>query len=251
MSNVYIGTSGWSYKSWDKEFYPKEVPKSRQLEYYVTQFPTVEINNTFYRLPTLNAVRGWRDKAPPGFVYAVKGSRFITHMKKLKKLDGAVEKYFERIKALKKRTGVVLWQLPPFLKKDADRLEQFLKDLPKGYRYAVEFRHPSWLEEQIFSILRKCRAAHASVSSKGMLMNLTVTTDFLYIRFHGLEGGSAHDYTRAELEPWAAHIREHSKEGKRVYAYFNNDVNVRAPENAKMLMEMVGSAAVESIAEAA
>jgi uncharacterized protein YecE (DUF72 family) len=251
MSNVYIGTSGWSYKSWDKAFYPKNIPKARQFEYYVTQFPTVEINNTFYRLPTLNAVRGWRDKAPPGFVYAVKGSRFITHMKKLTKLDGAVNKYFDRIKALKKRIGVVLWQLPPFLKKDAARLEKFLKILPNGYRYAIEFRHPTWLDEEIFSILREHRAAHASVSSRGMPMDLTVTTDFLYIRFHGLEGGAAHDYARAELEPWAAHIREHATDGKKVFAYFNNDINVRAPENAKMLMEMVGSAAVESMAEAA
>jgi uncharacterized protein YecE (DUF72 family) len=172
-------------------------------------------------------------------------------MKKLTNLDGAVKKYFERIKALKKRTGVVLWQLPPFLKSDGARLDRFLKILPNGYRYAVEFRHSSWLDEEIFSILRQHRAAHASVSSKGMPLELTVTTDFLYIRFHGLEGGSAHDYTRAELEPWAAHIREHAKEGKTVYAYFNNDVNVRAPENAKLLMEMVGSAAVESMAEAA
>lgn len=251
MGNVYIGTSGWSYKSWDKAFYPKEVPKSRQFEYYATQFPTVEINNTFYRLPTLNAVCGWRDKAPPGFVYAVKGSRFITHMKKLTNLDGAVAKYFERIKPLKKRAGVVLWQLPPFLGKDRERLERFLKILPKGYRYAVEFRHPSWMEEGIFSILRKYRAAHASVSSKGMPMDLTVTADLVYIRFHGLEGGAAHDYSRKELERWAEHIRKHSEEGKTVYAYFNNDINVRAPENAKMLMEMVGSAAIESMAKAA
>jgi uncharacterized protein YecE (DUF72 family) len=251
MGNVYIGTSGWSYKSWDKEFYPKEIAKSEQFEFYATQFPTVEINNTFYRLPTLKAVRGWRDKAPPGFVYAVKGSRFITHMKKLTKLDGAVRKYFDRIKALKKRTGVVLWQLPPILKKDAKRLGNFLKILPKGYRYAVEFRDASWLDEEIFAILRKYHAAHVSVSSNGMPMDLTVTTDFLYIRFHGLEGGAAHDYTASELEPWAEHIRKHSKEGKTVYAYFNNDINVRAPENAKMLMEMVGNAAVESMAEAA
>src|ERR1051326_4422921 len=251
MGNVYIGTSGWSYKSWDKAFYPKEIPKSRQFEYYATQFPTVEINNTFYRLPTTKAVEGWRDKAPPGFVYAVKGSRFITHMKKLTKLDGAVDKYFERIEALKKSTGVVLWQLPPFLRKDPARLENFLKILPKDYRYAVEFRHPSWLDDETFSILRKHRAGHASVSSKGMPINFTATSDLVYIRFHGLEGGAAHDYTRKELEPWAEHIRKHSREGKIVYAYFNNDINVRAPENAKMLMEMVGSAAHESVAEAA
>jgi uncharacterized protein YecE (DUF72 family) len=251
MGGVYIGTSGWSYKSWDKAFYPKDVPKSRQFEFCAAQFPTVEINNTFYRLPTLNAVRGWRDKAPPGFVYAVKGSRFITHMKKLTNFDGAVKKYFDQIKDLKQRTGVILWQLPPFLGKDAARLERFLKILPKGYRYAVEFRHPSWLDEEIFTLLRKYHAAHVSLSSNNMPMDMTVTTDFLYIRFHGLEGGAAHDYTRAELEPWANHIRKHSKEGKTVYAYFNNDINVRAPENAKILMQIVGPAAVESMAQAA
>lgn len=251
MGNVYIGTSGWSYKSWDKAFYPREIPKGRQFEFYVTQFPTVEINNTFYRLPTLDAVRGWRDKAPPGFVYAVKGSRFITHMKKITNLDGALKKYFERIQPLQKRTGAVLWQLPPFLKKDSARLENFLKILPKNYRHAVEFRHASWLDEEIFSVLSKYRAAHVSLSSKGMPMNLTVTTDFIYIRFHGLEGGAAHDYTRSELEPWAAYIRECTKNGNAVYAYFNNDINVRAPENAKMLMLLVGPAAVESMAEAA
>jgi uncharacterized protein YecE (DUF72 family) len=251
VGNVYIGTSGWSYKSWDKAFYPPEIPKARQFEFYVKQFPTVEINNTFYRLPTPNAVRGWRDKAPPGFVYAVKGSRFITHMKKLTNLDGALEKYLERIRPSQKRIGAVLWQLPPFLKKDGERLEKFLRILPKSYRHAVEFRHPSWLDEEIFSTLRKYRAAHVSLSSKGMPMNLTVTADFIYIRFHGLEGGAAHDYTCAQLKPWADYIRKHSKEGKTVYAYFNNDINVRAPDNAKMLMEMVGPAAVESMAEAA
>jgi uncharacterized protein YecE (DUF72 family) len=251
MGNVYIGTSGWSYKSWDKEFYPKEIPKSEQFEFYATQFPTVEINSTFYRLPTLKSVRGWRDKAPPGFVYAVKGSRFITHMKKITNLDGALDKYFERIQPLQKRTGAVLWQLPPFLKKDAERLEKFLRMLPKSYRYGVEFRHPSWLDEEIFSILGKYDAAHVSLSSKGMPMNLTVTTDFIYIRFHGLEGGAAHDYTRVELEPWADFVREQSKVAKSVYAYFNNDINVRAPDNARMLMGMVGPAAVESMAEAA
>src|SRR5215217_8143729 len=108
MKRVYIGTSGWSYKSWDKAFYSETVPKQRQFEFYATQFPTVEINATFYRLPTLKMVRNWRDLAPDGFVFAVKGSRFITHMKKLANLDGAVRKYFSRIKPLQERVGVVL-----------------------------------------------------------------------------------------------------------------------------------------------
>src|SRR6266850_3909920 len=123
---AFIGTSGWSYKGWDKAFYPQKIPKSEQFEFYAAQFPTVEINNTFYRLPTLSMTRGWARRAPPGFVYAVKGSRFITHMKKIANLDGALKKFFDRINPLQKRTGAVLWQLPPFLKKDQRRLESFL-----------------------------------------------------------------------------------------------------------------------------
>jgi uncharacterized protein YecE (DUF72 family) len=239
MGNVNIGTSGWSYKSWDKEFYPSDLPKNRQFEFYATQFPTVEINATFYRLPTLKMVRGWRDKAPEGFVFAVKGSRFITHMKRLANLNGALQKYFNRIHSLEERTGVVLWQLPPNFKIDLERLEKFLRRLPKTYRHAVEFRHPSWMEKGVFDMLGRHRAAHVSVSSLRMPVNLTVTCDVVYIRFHGLSDGAAHDYTRQELKPWARHISEQVAAGNTVYAYFNNDANVRAPKNAKMLIEMV------------
>ena len=238
--HVYIGTSGWSYKGWEKTFYPAEVPVARHFDFYVTQFPTVEINLTFYRLPTLKMVDGWRKKAPQGFVFAIKGSRYITHMKKLTNLDGALTKYFNRVKALKTKIGVVLWQLPPFLKLDLKRLEMFLRRLPKTYCHAVEFRHPSWITQDTFSLLSKYDAAHVSLSSLAMPMDLTVTSDIVYIRFHGLEGGATHDYTRPELEPWAKHIRNQADSGKRVFAYFNNDANVRAPGNAKLLMEMVG-----------
>jgi uncharacterized protein YecE (DUF72 family) len=237
---VYIGTSGYSYKSWDKRFYPKDVPKRLQLEFYATQFPTVEINATFYRLPSENMVRGWRDRVPRDFIYAVKGSRFITHMKKLANLDGALDKFFDRIEPMKPRIGIILWQLPGILKKDSLRLDGFLSQLPGIYRHAVEFRHPSWYVDEIFDILQKHDAAHVALSSLGMPMNLSVTSDVVYIRFHGLEGGAAHDYTRKELEPWADFAQEQAAEGRTLYIYFNNDINVRAPENAKMLMEMVG-----------
>lgn len=251
QGRVYIGTSGWSYKGWDKTFYPKEIPKSAQFDFYATQFPTVEINNTFYRLPTLPMTSNWAAKAPPGFVYAVKGSRFITHMKKIANIDGALGKFFDRLGPMQQRTGAILWQLPPFLKKDAARLESFLSLLPLDYRYAVEFRHDSWIDDKIFAILERCHTAHASVSSLGMPMDLTVTSELVYIRFHGLKGGAAHDYTRAELKPWSAHIQRQARLGRTVLAYFNNDLNVRAPANAKMLMEMVGSPVAQPLAEAA
>jgi uncharacterized protein YecE (DUF72 family) len=248
---IYIGTSGWSYKGWNDTFYPSEIPKNRQFEFYATQFPTVEINATFYRLPSLNMVRGWRDKAPKGFVFAVKGSRFITHMKKLANLDGAVDKFFDRIKPMAKRIGVILWQLPPNLKSDLPRLDSFIRLLPKRYHYAVEFRHPSWLENETFRLLKKHSVAHVSLSSLGMPMNLTVTSEIVYIRFHGLEKGAAHDYTLDELRPWATHIRKQATSGKTVYAFFNNDLNVRAPGNARMLREMTGGKTLNALAEAA
>jgi uncharacterized protein YecE (DUF72 family) len=246
MNRVYIGTSGWVYKEWQKHFYPKDVPAKRQFEFYVTQFPTVEINATFYRLPTLKMVRGWRDKAPEGFVFAVKGSRFITHILKISAASKGLRKYFSRLKPLEKRVGPVLWQLPPFMKKSPERLEMFLKILAKNYCHAMEFRNLSWYEnDEAFEVLRKYKIAHVNLSSLKMPMNLTVTADSVYIRFHGLEGGAYHDYTRPELKPWARFIRKQARAGRNVYAYFNNDLNVHAPENAKRLMELVGKAAVK------
>jgi uncharacterized protein YecE (DUF72 family) len=251
MGPTYVGTSGWSYKSWNKSFYPARLPVARQFEFYTTQFSTVEINLTFYRLPTPGMVEGWRKKAPPGFVYAVKGSRFITHMKKLTKLEGAVDRYFERIEPLRKRIGVVLWQLPPILRKDLPRLRAFLKGLPRGYRHAVEFRHPSWLEPEVMTLLRRQRTAFVWTSSLAMPPDMTVTTDFVYLRFHGLEGGAAHDYTAEEMRPWAREIRRQAESSRAAYVYFNNDANVRAPGNARVFMEMTGARRVEEMAEAA
>jgi uncharacterized protein YecE (DUF72 family) len=242
MHPVYIGTSGWSYKSWGNAFYPEDVPASRQLEFYQTQFPTVEINATFYRLATLAMTRRWHDVAPEGFLYAVKGSRFITHSKRLTEPKEALQNFFERIEPIGDRTGPILWQLGPNFRKDCERLDDFLHQVPKKYRHAVEFRHPSWYEDDVYQLLKKHRAAFVSVSSGRMPMNLTVTADFIYIRFHGLEGGAAHNYTTAELAPWADHICAHPD--KTVFAYFNNDVNVRAPENAHELMRMVGERAL-------
>jgi uncharacterized protein YecE (DUF72 family) len=247
-ANAYIGTSGYSYKSWDKSFYG-DTPKKRQLEYYATQFPTVEINATFYRLPSEGMVIGWRDRVNEDFLYAVKGSRFITHMKKLANLDGGLTTFFDRIAPMKRRTGCILWQLPPILRKDATRLEAFLGQLPKDYRHALEVRHPSWYNDEIFSMLSRHRVAHVALSSGGMPMNLSITTDFVYIRFHGLEGGAAHDYTRRELAPWARFIQQSASKVKELFVYFNNDINVRAPENAKTLMELIGSRAVQPMSE--
>jgi uncharacterized protein YecE (DUF72 family) len=239
MEGLFVGTSGWVYKGWAGTFYPKEVPAKEHLGFYASNFNTVEINASFYRLPTETMVRGWRERAPKGFIFAVKGSRFITHMKKLNAEPESIEIFFERATLLREHLGPILWQLPPNLHYDPSRLESFLSKLPKPFRYAVEFRHPSWINAETFAVLRKHNAAHVSLSSMGMPMDLTITAEFIYIRFHGLKGGFAHDYTREELKPWAEHCRAALHDGLKVYAYFNNDANTRAPGNAKMLPEMI------------
>lgn len=237
MGMIYIGTSGWSYKEWANDFY-HGLKSKEHFQFYATQFPTVEINATFYRLPALKTVGGWREKAPKNFIFAVKGSRLITHIKRLNNLDGLVSNFIRRIRPLRQKLGPLLWQLPPNLKPDLPRLEKFLKRLPAKLSHAIEFRHPDWMLDETFRLLQKYHAAFVSVSSTRMPQNFSVTADFVYIRFHGLSGGPRHDYTASELEPWAKHIREQSAQGRKVFAYFNNDLNVRAPNNAKTLLNM-------------
>jgi len=244
---IFIGTSGWVYKEWANDFYKGLKPKEH-FQHYVAQFPTVEINATFYRLPNLKMVHGWRNKAPDGFIFAVKGSRYITHIKRLNNLESSVNMFIRRISPMKEKLGPLLWQLPPNFKKDLPRLEKFLKRLPQPLSQAIEFRHPDWMSDDTFELLRNYNAGFVSVSSMRMPLNFSVTSDFVYIRFHGLAGGARHDYTREEMQPWADHIREQAATGKNVFVYFNNDLNVRAPNNAKLLMEMCGEAVVQPFA---
>ena len=234
---IVIGTSGWSYKEWANDFYHGVKP-TEQFQYYTTRFSTVELNASFYRLPALKTVKDWQEKAPEDFVFAVKGSRLITHIKRLNELDGLVANFTRRMQPLKKKLGPLLWQLPPNFKPDLPRLEKFLKRLPSRLSHAIEFRHPDWMMDETFNLLRKYGAAFVSVSSMRMPQNFSVTADFVYLRFHGLSGGPRHDYTQEELKPWAEHILKQASTGKKAFAYFNNNLNVRAPKNAEMLIQM-------------
>ncbi|MGH7978292.1 MAG: DUF72 domain-containing protein [Limisphaerales bacterium] len=241
MELIHIGTSGWSYKEWGNDFYHGVKPRE-QFQFYSTRFSTVELNNTFYRLPLLTTVRTWRERAPANFIFAVKGSRFITHILRLNNLGRALDKFIRRVQPLREKIGPILWQLPPNFKPDMPRLEKFLKRLPQRHSHALEFRHPDWVMEETFDLLRKHNAAFVWVSSMRMPQNFAVTADFMYARFHGLTGGARHDYSAEELAPWADQIRTCATAGKKVYAYFNNDLNVRAPKNAEMLLQMCGKA---------
>lgn len=251
MRRIWIGTSGWVYKEWAGHFYPKGWPKKNEFGYYTRHFPTVEINATFYRLPTLKMVRGWHDRAPDGFVFAVKGSRYLTHIRRLKDTGAGLRKYFNRIRPLGDRTGPILWQLPPtFGKNDEnfDRLTRFLGKLPRHHRHAIEFRHPSWMDEETFALLRGHQACNVWISSLRMPQDYTITADFVYLRFHGLKDGAYHDYTADELTPWATQLAKAASRGLSSHVYFNNDLNTRAPLNARALMDMVGKHAVPAFA---
>lgn len=253
MRCVWIGTSGWVYKEWAGHFYPKGWPKKDEFGYYTRHFPTVEINATFYRLPSKKMVRGWRDRSPEGFVFAVKGSRYLTHIRRLKDTGPGLQKYFRRLVPLAERTGPILWQLPPnFQKNDENlaRLQRFLGKLPTHYRHAVEFRHPSWMDEETLALLRAHRVCNVWISSLRMPADYTITTDFVYLRFHGLKDGAYHDYTDDELAPWAEQLARAAARKIPAYVYFNNDLNTRAPLNAETLMRMLGKHAVRAFSAA-
>jgi len=247
---VFIGTSGFSYLHWRGIFYPKNLPQKDWFEYYVKHFNTVELNVSFYRLPKKEAFGSWRKKAGENFVFAVKGWRMITHIKKLRNCQEEVGKFFEAVDGLKsqilnlksknlKTKDIILWQLPPSLRFDGGRIKDFLVFLPKGWRYAFEFRHPSWGREKAWGILRKYGAAVVFQDYPGWPIFEEITAPFVYLRFHGKESLYSSCYTEKELKTWAEKIKNWQKQGLDVYAYFNNDALGYAVENAKTLERLV------------
>jgi uncharacterized protein YecE (DUF72 family) len=240
---IAVGTSGWSYDHWDGAFYPDDLPPSRRLEFYVTRFPAVEVNYSFYRLPSARTVQTWRATAPDGFRFALKGSRYITHVLRLRNAEDPVRAFVERAVGLKEHLGPVLWQLPPDLSIDLELLDAFLGMLPQQARHAIEFRNKTWLAEEVFTLLRRHGAAYVCVSSEHMPAAKRATADFVYARFHGLDTGYDYDYTDGDLKPWAGFLAEQSAEGSDGYAFFNNDAHANAPRDAHALAQMLGVAA--------
>jgi uncharacterized protein YecE (DUF72 family) len=240
---LYIGTSGWHYKHWVGPFYPEKLPASRMLDYYTQHFDTVELNNTFYRLPVETGVEQWRESTPKDFRFAAKGSRFITHMKKLKDPEPAIEKYFERLKPLGRKLGPIVWQLPPWWEANAERLDAFLRALPRNHRHAFELRNPTWHNAEIYSILRRHNAAFCIFEIAGMFSGIEVTADFTYVRLHGPGGAYQASYTDAVLRRWTSQIREWQRDLRAIYIYFDNDQAAHAVENALALKRMTSDAA--------
>jgi uncharacterized protein YecE (DUF72 family) len=237
---IHIGTSGWHYEHWRGPFYPEDLPKKRFLEYYRQYFRTVEINNSFYRLPRKETLISWRDTAQQGFIFAVKGSRFITHMKKLKDPESSLSRFMEVVGVLGEKMGPILFQLPPRWRFNRERFHAFLEALPQDCRYAFEFRDPSWFVPEAYEELHRQGAAFCIYELAGRHSPREVTADFIYIRLHGPEGAYQGQYDTRVLAGWAGAFSTWTSQGKEVFCYFDNDEAGYAPQDALRLHEMVG-----------
>ena len=234
---IYVGTSGWQYRHWrDGALYPKGLPQRAWLDYYVTRFPTVELNNSFYRLPDESTFARFRETVPRGFVFVVKASRYITHIRRLREAEDSVELFWSRTTHLRDRLGPVLFQLPPNLRADPGLLKDFLGALPEGMRAAFEFRDDSWRTDEVWELLDRAGAAWVLADRPGWRVPLIVTGGWSYVRFHqGRPAGSG--YTADKLRRWADKIA--GLEARDTFAYFNNDGEAAAPADATRLMALL------------
>jgi uncharacterized protein YecE (DUF72 family) len=240
MRSLNIGCSGFLYDHWKGPFYPEGLSKKRWFEHYCAKFPTVELNVTFYRLPDKETITKWYKETPPGFVISLKGSRFITHIKKLKASTEPVDVFFSRALALKEKLGVVLWQLPPGLKADTSRLADFLELLkPYHTRNAFEFREGTWISKKVISLLERENVCLCMADWPDFLNELPITSDFVYMRRHGRDGSYGTCYSTEELKTDAKRVRRYLRQRKKVYLYFNNDAFGYAPQNALELIAML------------
>jgi uncharacterized protein YecE (DUF72 family) len=241
VSNLHIGTSGWHYEHWEGPFYPKDIAKSGYLAYYVQHLQTVEINNTFYQLPDTATLRTWRETVPEDFTFAVKASRYITHMKKLKDPQEPVPNFLERIDVLGDTLGPILFQLPPNWYFNGERLEAFLETLPSGYRYTFELRDPDWINDEAYALLEAHNAAFCIYDFHGRQSPKMVTADFVYVRLHGPYEAYRGKYDTETLSGWAGAVSTWLRQGKDVYCYFDNDEAGYAVQNALELQSYLQS----------
>ena len=242
MKPVRIGCSGWNYPHWRERVYPKGLPVRRWLEHYAELFDTVEVNNTFYRLPRRESVAAWVEESPPGFLFAVKASRFLTHMKRLTDMGQGVRRFYQRIEPLTQspKMGPVLWQLPERFHRDDERLRSALADLPPG-RHCFEFRHPSWFCDDVYALLAEHEVALViGDHPQRPFQTYELTADWVFVRFHYGSRGRGGNYSERELEEWAKRI-EGWRARAEVFGYFNNDWNAYAVKNGLRLRELVGA----------
>jgi uncharacterized protein YecE (DUF72 family) len=238
-ASIYIGTSGWHYDHWKGPFYPQDIQSDDLLTFYMQHFQTVEINNSFYQLPEKETFDHWRETTPNEFRFAVKASRYITHMKKLKDPRQPVADFMERSEHLKDKLGPILFQLPPNWHVNVERLEQFLQVLPEDHRYTFEFRDPSWFDPRVYKLLEARGVAFCIYRLNQRDSPRQVTADFIYVRLHGPDGSYQGSYDMQTLSWWAGAFSTWTQQGKDIYCYFNNDQGGYAVKNARQLKEML------------
>lgn len=239
---VHIGCSGWVYPHWRERLYPKGLPQRRWLSHYAEHYDTVEVNSTFYRLASPTAVEAWVEQSPPGFIFSVKASRYLTHVKRLKMLDPYIERFYEPLEALTatEKLGPVLWQLPENFHRDDERLAGALAALPEG-RHAFEFRHASWFTEEVYSQLREHGVALVIGDDPGRpFQTLERTTDWTFIRFHRGNRGRGGNYSPSEIDTWGRRIAQWRRTTE-VFAYYNNDWQGYALRDANRLKKRLGA----------
>lgn len=247
MARLYLGTSGYNYSHWRGVFYPQGLPGTEWIRYYATQFNTVELNVTFYRLPLAKTFANWYERTPEYFRFAIKGSRLITHTRRLVEVQDVTQNFFDRAAGLNEKLGVVLWQLPPGFKADLNRLSSFCdllssQPVARDARHAFEFRHQSWFIPEVYDLLARYGYALCIADGPRWPQAREVTADFVYLRFHGSRRLYSSCYSPEELSAWAGHIQRWLAEGRDVYAYFNNDVEGHAVANARELRVAISQA---------
>lgn len=240
MAQIRIGCSGWQYKHWREIFYPKGLAQTRWFAFYADHFDTVEINSSFYHLPKATTFEKWRDQAPPGFCYAIKANRFITQAKKLLDCDEPMDRMMSATRHLDGRLGPMLYQLPPSLKLDLERLEAFLPLLPKDVASIFEFRDKSWYMPETFDLLDRHGVGFCVHDMRGSASDRIAVGKAAYVRFHGGVGKYWGRYSDERLMSWAEWMVEQKRGGRSVWAYFNNDIHGHALDDAQTLKSMVG-----------
>lgn len=236
---IHIGTSGWHYEHWQGPFYPEDLKKRDFLDYYIKYFDTVEINNSFYQMPSAKTLKDWKDTVLRNFIFSIKASRYITHMKKLKDSRQPVERFIDAARHLGEKLGPILFQLPPHWRCNTERLKSFLNSLPTGYRYTMEFRDETWFNDEVYKLLRDNNVAFCIYHLEGRLSPKEITANFVYVRLHGPGGAYEGSYDKKTLTGWAGRLSAWAKKGLQAYCYFDNDQAGYAAKDAARLKEMV------------
>jgi len=239
--SIFIGTSGWNYPHWRGIFYPEKLKQSEWFSHYAKKFKTVEINNTFYQLPEEKTFIKWREQAPPGFIYAVKANRFLTHVKRLNDPEEPLRNFLGRVRLLDEHLGPILYQLPPRWKINLERLDGFLKFLPQDLLHVFEFRDSSWYRDDTYRMLEFYNVSFCVHEMPGSVSPRLAIGPAAYVRFHGATGIYCGKYSLRELKKWAEWIQEQVKVGRKAFAYFNNDAEAQAPKDAQALNRLVES----------